>query len=511
MKSKVKRSQESPSRRSPVAAFLLGLIPGFGQIYVGQRIRGLGVLLFIPAIVTLALWRMQVGGVGFAGPATQAPSAEELRMAWGIGIFLFITVALVYVWSIWDAVRTARSGQPLRLQRIIVLGALMLFVVGWDVIGVDVNKLIMRFPLLGGALRPILWPWPDAVTEHIVETEGIARIDVPCSGTLPEQPAETPGQAYIQVTPTCGDRVGPRQLDGTRKPGTVIHVVGYGFQPNETATFWWEAYNNDAFRPLENGSYVTVDADASGSFTVDVTIPNFSIDGNEPDPQNPTHNKLIMRQEQAKGTYQISEDFTKALSRIVETIFMGLMATLFGLVGAFPLSFLAARNLMGGNPVTLIIYSLIRLLLNILRAIEPLILAVVFVIWVGLGPFAGMIALALHTVSSLGKLFSEAIESIEPGPIEAIQAVGGNWLQVIVYGVIPQVVPSYVSLTMYRWDLNIRSSTIIGAVGGGGIGFILLEFMRQGNYEAAGLCVWLIAIVVSIIDYASSEIREKFV
>ena len=250
--------------------------------------------------------------------------------------------------------------------------------------------------------------------------------------------------------------------------------------------------------------------DASGAFTIDLSIPQFPIDGG-PNPNAPTHNALIMRQEHPIGVYHLSKDFQDALGTLTETIFIGLMATIFGLVLAIPFSFLAARNIMFANPITRVIYYLVRLVFNILRSIEPLILAVIISIWVGLGPFAGTLALAVHTIASLGKLYSEAIESIEEGPLEAIRATGANWLQVIVYGVLPQIVPPFISFTLYRWDLNIRSSTILGAVGGGGIGFKLLEFLHQSNYYGAGLCVWLIAIVVSVIDYTSGEVRERFI
>jgi phosphonate transport system permease protein len=108
-------------------------------------------------------------------------------------------------------------------------------------------------------------------------------------------------------------------------------------------------------------------------------------------------------------------------------------------------------------------------------------------------------------------LYSEAIESIDPGPLEAIQATGGTRLQTIVYAVIPQVLPPFISFTIYRWDINVRLSTVIGLVGGGGIGFILIQWIRQFQYEAAGIAVWLIAITVAVLDYVSSEIRERFV
>ena len=149
--------------------------------------------------------------------------------------------------------------------------------------------------------------------------------------------------------------------------------------------------------------------------------------------------------------------------------------------------------------------------MNVVRSIEPLIWAIVGVIWVGLGPFAGTIALTLHTIAALGKLYSESIESIENGPIEAIQATGANRLQTIIYAVIPQVLPPFISFTIYRWDINVRLSTIIGLVGGGGIGFLLIQWIRQFQYENAGIAVWLITITVASLDYISSSIRQKFV
>src|SRR4051794_6318278 len=106
------RAERSERAVSPVLAFILSLIPGVGQIYIGQRGRGLAVLIFVPVMIVLALWRMTIGGVGFIGPATQAPTVEEVRAAWGLGIFLALTDALVYVWSILDTLQTVRSRRP---------------------------------------------------------------------------------------------------------------------------------------------------------------------------------------------------------------------------------------------------------------------------------------------------------------------------------------------------------------------------------------------------------------
>jgi phosphonate transport system permease protein len=188
-----------------------------------------------------------------------------------------------------------------------------------------------------------------------------------------------------------------------------------------------------------------------------------------------------------------------------------MMATFFGIILAVPISFLAARNLMSASPATLVIYYLTRTILNIVRSIEPLILAVIAIVVVGLGPFAGIVALTLHSIASLAKLYSEAIESIDPGPIEAIQATGANWLQSIMFAVLPQVIPPFVSFTIYRWDINVRMSTVIGLVGGGGIGYLLIQWIHLFDYKAAGIAVWFITMTVAILDYTSSEIRKRFI
>ena len=161
--------------------------------------------------------------------------------------------------------------------------------------------------------------------------------------------------------------------------------------------------------------------------------------------------------------------------------------------------------------IGLIVYTITRTILNALRSVEALIMAIVAVIWVGIGPFAGTLALALHTVAALAKLYSEQVESILPGPIEAVQATGANRLQTIVYAVIPQIIPPYISFTMYRWDINVRMSTIIGFAGGGGIGFLLQQNINLMNYRGASTQMVAIAIVVASMDYLSSYLREKYV
>jgi phosphonate transport system permease protein len=161
--------------------------------------------------------------------------------------------------------------------------------------------------------------------------------------------------------------------------------------------------------------------------------------------------------------------------------------------------------------IGMLIYSVSRGILNVLRAIEPLIMGIVFVVWVSLGPFAGIMALTLHSIAALGKLFSEQIEGIDEGPVEAITATGANRLQMITYAVIPQVIPPFTAFALYRWDINVRMSTIIGFVGGGGIGFVLSQNIQQLRYRQASVMMLSIAVVVIALDYASSRIRRRII
>jgi len=162
-------------------------------------------------------------------------------------------------------------------------------------------------------------------------------------------------------------------------------------------------------------------------------------------------------------------------------------------------------------PTGMVIYYVSRTIYNVMRSIESLIMVIVFVVWVGIGPFAGVLALATHTIAALAKLYSEQVESILEGPVEAVKATGANQIQTIIYAVIPQVVPPYIAFTIYRWDINVRMSTIIGFAGGGGIGFLLIQNIRLLDYGAASVQMIAIAIVVMAMDYVSAMIRERIV
>ncbi|MCA9972697.1 MAG: ABC transporter permease subunit, partial [Anaerolineales bacterium] len=162
-------------------------------------------------------------------------------------------------------------------------------------------------------------------------------------------------------------------------------------------------------------------------------------------------------------------------------------------------------------PIGLTTYTVVRGTLNGLRSIEPLMMGFVFVVWVGLGPFAGILALTLHSIADLGKLFSEEVENIDEGPREAITATGASGVQTVVYAVVPQITPHYIAYIFYRWDINVRMSTVIGFVGGGGIGFVLQRFLNLTQYSRASVMVIAIALVVTILDTISSRIRTRII
>lgn len=210
----------------------------------------------------------------------------------------------------------------------------------------------------------------------------------------------------------------------------------------------------------------------------------------------------------ASGRAELLPIYELGLFAAIETIYMAFIATAFALPFAFLLSFAAARNLTRGNWLSRSSYSVIRFVLNVSRSIEPLVWAIIFSVWVGIGPFSGMLALMLHSIASLAKLYSEQIEGISDGPIEAITATGAHPVQVIWFGVVPQIVLPFLSFTIYRWDINVRMATVIGLVGGGGIGTYLMQFQGQAQWKAVGVMAIIIAAIVWLMDWASSKLRE---
>lgn len=197
----------------------------------------------------------------------------------------------------------------------------------------------------------------------------------------------------------------------------------------------------------------------------------------------------------------------KAIFEAIETIFIAFLATALAIPIAFVLAFFCAKNLMK-SPAGLAIYSLFRLFVNVSRSVEPLIWALIFTVWVGVGPFAGMLALMIHSIASLMKYYSEIIEDVDEGPLDGIRATGALEIQVVWYAVVPQVVLPYIAMTVYRWDTNVRMATVIGLVGGGGIGTLLIQYQGQAMWREVGCIILVIAVIVWLMDTASAYIRE---
>jgi len=505
-KGNVKKAAVQPSRVPPPLAGVLSLvIPGLGQVLARAGGRGLLLLFSLISAIGLLSWRMRLIARREEGALAILRKAVDRQPVFII--LLLVGLILLWLWIAWDAYRQA---QPERRggSGIFFLVILLFFLLGWQISEIDLYTAVTEIADAGPPLLRVLWPWEAAVTREKAVISASAEILSPCDELPPPAPpVEMPDQPYIVADPTCGDL---SELDENNQvvPGSTLHLRGWGFEPNTDTEIWWADPLGNEFRIRQAGEYIRFPTDDEGAFELDVIMPYRLI---PPSAVGRQLHQAEARQTSEVGGLMPSEPLRLTIERMVETIFLGLMATLFGVVLAVPVSFMAARNLMSGSLVTLALYYVTRTILNIVRSIEPLIWAIIAVIWVGLGPFAGIIALTLHSIAALGKLYSESIEGIDPGPIEAIQATGANWLQTIMYAVVPQMIPPFVSFTIYRWDINVRMSTVIGLVGGGGIGFLLIQYIRLLDYRAAGIAVWFIAITVAILDYVSADIRQRFV
>lgn len=191
----------------------------------------------------------------------------------------------------------------------------------------------------------------------------------------------------------------------------------------------------------------------------------------------------------------------------LETVQMALAGTFLALVVAFPIGFLAARNT---TPHPMVYYS-VRGALNFVRTIPDLALGLLFVAAVGLGAFAGTLALAIHTATVLGKLVSESVENIDEGVVEAIRATGAGYAQIVSFAVLPQVLPDLISFTLYRLETNIRAASVLGLIGAGGIGYLMNTSFRTFQYQEAAAIVLVLIALVMLVDYLSSRLRNLVV
>jgi phosphonate transport system permease protein len=199
-------------------------------------------------------------------------------------------------------------------------------------------------------------------------------------------------------------------------------------------------------------------------------------------------------------------ELTGLIGKMSDSIAMAWIGTLIGAVFAVPLSFLAAENLVG-RPVAWVT----RQLFNIIRSVPEIIVALMFVPMFGLTPMAGVLAIGVHSVGSLGKLLYEIIEGIDRGPIEAADAVGAGRLQRLRWAVIPQVAPEISSFILYRFEINIRASAVLGMVGAGGIGNDLVQAIRFKEYGVAGLALIVVVAGTIAVDMISGAIRRRIV
>jgi phosphonate transport system permease protein len=193
----------------------------------------------------------------------------------------------------------------------------------------------------------------------------------------------------------------------------------------------------------------------------------------------------------------------KLVTPAIETVQIAIWGTLLAIVLAVPVCFLGARNLTPNK----VVFQITRQVFNVTRGINEIILALVFVAAVGLGPFPGVLALAVHGAGMLGKFFSESIEEIDQGPIEALRSTGAGPIQTIIYGVLPQVITAWIAVTLYRFETNLRQATVLGMVGAGGIGFELVGSMKLFQYQDTATCILVIIVMVMLADYVSTRLR----
>jgi phosphonate transport system permease protein len=195
------------------------------------------------------------------------------------------------------------------------------------------------------------------------------------------------------------------------------------------------------------------------------------------------------------------------MSLLLDTLLIAFMGTLFGTVSAFGLCFPASRNLAAQRWL----YVACRRLMETARTVPELVFALIFVYAFGLGPLPGVLAIAVHSMGALGKLFSETNENIEPGPVEGVRAAGGNWWQSIRYAVMPQILPNLASYTLLRFEINVRASSVVGFVGAGGIGQELYSVIRQFIYIDISALVLLLILTVALLDITCEQLRRRLI
>lgn len=402
--------------KSSLVTLLSLLIPGLGQFYLKRRWRGVIIFLTAAVLVFLVNWslvNLKIGQMTLGGVITS---------------WLWLPMILFWAWNVLDA-RSLTANKTSNLLLSVLLAAIILYVIAWDVTDVRLDRLIKRIDDARKVAADLINP--DIVSININGEDQVCAWN-------------------------CLYNYASNRLAGHRPPGQIkvsdnlLDIVG------------------------------RIQTQAAPRWIVSLGLV-------------------------AEGN-QIT---TYVAGSLIETIAIGLMATLFSTILAFPVSFLAAHNIMSRIRGGSAIYYLMRTILNVVRAVDTVVWGLIVIVWVGLGTFAGVIALTIHSVAALGKLFSEEIEHIDNGPVEAVTATGANLIQTIRYAVVPQIIPPFLAYTLLRWDINMRSATVIGFVAGGGIGFFVVEATRMGAYQQYATALWAIAVVIILVDYISAKWREN--
>ncbi len=324
---------------------------------------------------------------------------------------------------------------------------------------------------------------PDLFTRDYRTMTLETTFPIPC-GSAPEPASPATGPRIVTSVP-CAD------------PKAKFTLEGFELAPDSEIAVRWQFPDKRTYIPARTTT------DASGHFSVELDAMPIAVS------VSGAASRLQVDTNTPFGAAKPSQALKDVLQNMFVTIFMALLSTTIATVVAAPLSFLAASNITRRGAVGTAVYYITRSFFNLTRSYDPLVMATVFGFWLGFGPFPGVLALTVVTVASLGKMFSEAVESIDPGPIEAVSATGANRIQTVVYSVIPQIVPDFISYIIYHWDINVRISTIIGFVGGGGIGYYLNERINVLDYHKAGTAIWAIVIVVWAMDFLSAEVRKR--
>jgi phosphonate transport system permease protein len=370
-----------------------------------------------------------------------------------------------------------------KITRNILLALLVVaaFVGSWRVTEVDFGKLLPN--LLNGKAITTAFLTPDFFTRDKTIKKFQTPFPIPCGSAPAAEPLSTGPRLVPSVS--CAD------------PKVKFTLEGFSLTPNSDVVVRWQLADGRTLTAVQ------AKTDAQGHFSAEVESRPIAASINGVPAQ------LEVETLTPVGTLKPSQAARDVLQAMFVTFFMALLSTAFATLVAAPLSFLAASNIIKHGPIGTTVYYISRSIFNLLRSYDPLVMATIFGFWLSFGAFPGFLALTVVTIASLGKLFSEAVEGIESGPIEALQATGANGFQVVIYGIVPQIVPNFISFIIYHWDINIRISTIIGFVGGGGIGYYLSQQINLLNYHQAGTALWAIVIVVWAMDFLSSEVRKK--